>query len=115
VPDRAELRRHLSRFRVPDVDHKALIEATAECYEFPMCDRDPMPHWTQGRVTLLGDAAHPIYPMGSNGAGQAVLDAESVSRHLAGHADPGQALHGYEAGPRPARWCRATGSAGRKA
>ena len=40
-----------------------------------MCDRDPLPHWTQGRVTLLGDAAHPMYPMGSNGAGQAMLDA----------------------------------------
>ena len=59
-----------------------LIESTAECFEFPMCDRDPLPRWTHGRVTLLGDAAHPMYPMGSNGAGQAVLDAESLARHL---------------------------------
>lgn len=94
--DRTELRRHVDRFRVPDVDHVALIEATAECFEFPMCDRDPLPQWTDGRVTLLGDAAHPMYPMGSNGAGQAVLDAESLARHLAGGADPVEALRGYQ-------------------
>ena len=94
--DRAELRRHLDRFQVPDVDHVALIEATAECFEFPMCDRDPLPRWTHGRVTLLGDAAHPMYPMGSNGAGQAVLDAESLARHLAEHADPVEALRAYQ-------------------
>jgi 5-methylphenazine-1-carboxylate 1-monooxygenase len=94
--DRAELRRHVDRFHVPDVDHVALIEATAECFEFPMCDRDPLPRWTHGRVTLLGDAAHPMYPMGSNGAGQAVLDAESLARHLVGQPDHVQALDAYE-------------------
>jgi len=94
--DRTELRRHVDRFRVPDVDHVALIEATAECFEFPMCDRDPLPQWTDGRVTLLGDAAHPMYPMGSNGAGQAVLDAESLARHLTGRSDPIEALRGYQ-------------------
>ena len=100
--DRAELRRHLGRFQVPDVDHAALIEATAECFEFPMCDRDPLPGWARGRVTLLGDAAHPMYPMGSNGAGQAVLDAESLARHLAAHTDPDAALRAYEAERLPA-------------
>ena len=100
--DRAELRRHVGRFRVPDVDHAALIEATAECFEFPMCDRDPLPSWTRGRVTLLGDAAHPMYPMGSNGAGQAVLDAESLARQLAAHPDPEMALRAYEAERLPA-------------
>ena len=100
--DRAELRRHLGQFRVPDVDHASLIEATPECFEFPMCDRDPLPGWTHGRVTLLGDAAHPMYPMGSNGAGQAVLDAESLARHLAAHAEPEAALRAYEAERLPA-------------
>jgi 2-polyprenyl-6-methoxyphenol hydroxylase-like FAD-dependent oxidoreductase len=94
--DRAELARHVDRFRVPDVDHGALIEATAECFEFPMCDRDPLPRWTHGRVTLLGDAAHPMYPMGSNGAGQAVLDAESLARHLVEHPSPDDALRAYQ-------------------
>lgn len=100
--DRAELHRHLDRFRVPDVDHVALIEATAECFEFPMCDRDPLPAWTAGRVTLLGDAAHPMYPMGSNGAGQAVLDAECLVEQLAAEPDPAAALRAYEARRRPA-------------
>jgi 2-polyprenyl-6-methoxyphenol hydroxylase-like FAD-dependent oxidoreductase len=94
--DRAELGRHLDRFLVPDVDHVALIEATAECFEFPMCDRDPLPQWTHGRVTLLGDAAHPMYPMGSNGAGQAVLDAESLARHLVEQPSPDDALRAYQ-------------------
>lgn len=94
--DRAEVARHVGRFRVPDVDHAALVAATAEIFEFPMCDRDPLPHWTRGRVTLLGDAAHPMFPMGSNGAGQAVLDATNLSTHLAGPADPADALLAYQ-------------------
>jgi 2-polyprenyl-6-methoxyphenol hydroxylase-like FAD-dependent oxidoreductase len=61
-----------------------------------MCDRDPLPRWTHGRVTLLGDAAHPMYPMGGNGAGQAILDASSLSRHLAGHTDAAAALCAYQ-------------------
>jgi 5-methylphenazine-1-carboxylate 1-monooxygenase len=61
-----------------------------------MCDRDPLPYWTHGRVTLLGDAAHPMYPMGSSGAGQAILDATALAGHLTQHADPREALRGYE-------------------
>ncbi|MFD2469356.1 flavin-dependent oxidoreductase [Amycolatopsis silviterrae] len=95
--DRAELARHLGRFRCPGVDHVALAEATEEIFEFPMCDRDPLPAWSHGRVTLLGDAAHPMYPMGSNGAGQAILDATSLASHLTQHADPAEALRAYEA------------------
>ena len=47
-----------------------------------MCDRDPLPRWTFGRVTLLGDAAHPMYPVGSNGASQAILDARCLADAL---------------------------------
>ena len=94
--DRDELRGHLDRFHVPDLDHHALVEATAEAFEFPMCDRDPLPRWSHERVTLLGDAAHPMYPMGSNGAGQAVLDAASLVDHLTSHDDPVRALRAYE-------------------
>lgn len=94
--DPAELTEHVSHFRMPFVDHAALVAATEDGFEFPMCDRDPPPFWTQGRVTLLGDAAHPMYPMGSNGAGQAILDATSLSGHLARHADSAAALKAYE-------------------
>jgi len=94
--DPADLVPHLGRFRMPLLDHAALVTSTEECFEFPMCDRDPLPHWTQGRVTLLGDAAHPMYPMGSNGAGQAILDAGSLADHLSQHADPADALLAYQ-------------------
>jgi 2-polyprenyl-6-methoxyphenol hydroxylase-like FAD-dependent oxidoreductase len=57
----------------------ALIDDAEAIYEFPMVDRDPLPRWTQGRVTLLGDAAHPMYPVGSNGASQAILDANALA------------------------------------
>jgi 2-polyprenyl-6-methoxyphenol hydroxylase-like FAD-dependent oxidoreductase len=95
--DPAVVAQHARRFHLDDVDHHALIAATPTSYEFPMCDRDPLPRWTHGRVTLLGDAAHPMYPMGSNGAGQAILDAESLARHLSRDGDPDAALAAYEA------------------
>ncbi|WP_236792803.1 flavin-dependent oxidoreductase [Amycolatopsis sp. GM8] len=85
-----------ARFGIPVTDHAAMIAATADVFEFPMCDRDPLPYWTKGRVTLLGDAAHPMYPMGSNGAGQAILDATSLSIHLTQHEDPADALLAYQ-------------------
>ena len=63
-----------------------------------MVDQDPLPWWTQGRVTLLGDAAHPMYPRGSNGAGQAILDARALCRCARVDGDPvGDALKAYEA------------------
>jgi 2-polyprenyl-6-methoxyphenol hydroxylase-like FAD-dependent oxidoreductase len=66
-----------------------------------MCDRDPLPWWTQGRVTLLGDAAHPMYPVGSNGASQAVLDARCLC-DLLGTLPVPEALTAYEAERLPA-------------
>jgi 2-polyprenyl-6-methoxyphenol hydroxylase-like FAD-dependent oxidoreductase len=86
----------LDLFNVPDIDIRALIAATPLFYEYPMCDRDPLPYWTQGRVTLLGDAAHPMYPMGSNGVGQATLDAKCLADALSRHADPATALLHYQ-------------------
>ena len=65
-------------------------------------DRDPLWRWTYGRVTLLGDAAHPMYPMGSNGASQAILDARALAQALASAPDIDQALAVYEAERRPA-------------
>jgi 2-polyprenyl-6-methoxyphenol hydroxylase-like FAD-dependent oxidoreductase len=62
-----------------------------------MVDRDPIDRWTFGRVTLLGDAAHPMYPRGSNGAAQAVIDARTLADRLATGGDPTAALAAYEA------------------
>jgi 2-polyprenyl-6-methoxyphenol hydroxylase-like FAD-dependent oxidoreductase len=64
--------------------------------EFPMVDQDPLPRWSHGRATLLGDAAHPMVPRGSNGAGQAILDARALAACLAANADPVAALKAYE-------------------
>jgi 2-polyprenyl-6-methoxyphenol hydroxylase-like FAD-dependent oxidoreductase len=91
---------HLQRFRVPWLDVEALVRATPEFYEYPMCDRDPLPWWTDRRVTLLGDAAHPMYPVGSNGASQALLDARCLADLLAQHDAP-EALAAYDSERRP--------------
>jgi 2-polyprenyl-6-methoxyphenol hydroxylase-like FAD-dependent oxidoreductase len=85
------------RFRLDFVDPLALIRASGEFYEYPLCDRDPLPRWSFGRATLLGDAAHPMYPVGSNGASQAVLDARALARHFAAGSDVPAALAAYEA------------------
>jgi len=87
---------YAKRFAVPSVDIEALVRATDAYYEYPMCDRDPLQRWSFGRVTLLGDAAHPMYPVGSNGASQAILDARSLADALQRAEHPMQALHDYE-------------------
>jgi 2-polyprenyl-6-methoxyphenol hydroxylase-like FAD-dependent oxidoreductase len=84
------------------LDVPALIRAADTILEFPMVDQDPLPFWTQGRVTLLGDAAHPRYPRGSNGAGQAILDARALADALAATAPVTDALKAYEAKRLPA-------------
>lgn len=94
--DPADFHPYLAKFRFTQLDHAGLVGATAEAFVFPMCDRDPLARWSFGRVTLLGDAAHPMYPMGSNGAGQAILDATSLAGSLAAHAEPAAALAAYE-------------------
>lgn len=94
--DRAELARHLERFAPGHVDIAGLVEATPEFWEYPMCDRDPLPGWSFDRVTLLGDAAHPMYPVGSNGATQAIVDARCLADFLASSADVHRALAAYE-------------------
>jgi 5-methylphenazine-1-carboxylate 1-monooxygenase len=93
---REELEPYLSRFTIEQVDIRGLVDATPEFYEYPMCDRDPLPNWSEGRVTLLGDAAHPMYPMGSNGASQAILDARCLARCLDEIPDVAAALRTYQ-------------------
>ena len=73
-----------------------LIEGAEAVYEYPMVDRDPLARWNHGRVTLLGDAAHPMYPIGSNGASQAILDARALAHALSAKAEPAAGLAAYE-------------------
>jgi 5-methylphenazine-1-carboxylate 1-monooxygenase len=78
------------------LDVPAFIRAADHVLEFPMVDQDPLPRWSFGRATLLGDAAHPMVPRGSNGAGQAILDARALTSALLEHEDPVAALAAYE-------------------
>lgn len=88
---------HARRFSLPDMDIDGLVRATGDVFEYPMADRDPLPRWSFGRVTLLGDAAHPMYPVGSNGASQAALDARCLADRLASAEHPRAALWAYDA------------------
>ena len=81
------------------LDVPGVIRAAHAIYEFPMVDRDPLPRWSHGRVTLLGDAAHPMYPIGSNGASQAILDGEAITQELAGRRRSGSGLAALRAAP----------------
>ncbi len=84
------------------LDIPALVEASEGCFEYPMVDRDPLPRWTFGRATLLGDAAHAMYPIGSNGASQAILDGRVLAREIRDRGNSPEALAAYEAERRPA-------------
>jgi 2-polyprenyl-6-methoxyphenol hydroxylase-like FAD-dependent oxidoreductase len=92
-----ELMPHVRRFGTPHVDLTKLVKGAPAFYEYPMADRDPLPRWTHGRVTLLGDAAHPMYPVGSNGASQAILDARCLADLLVSSEHARAALVSYEA------------------
>ena len=90
------------------LDVPALITGAPQILEYPMVDRDPLPFWGQGvpwghgRVTLLGDAAHPMYPIGANGGSQAVIDARVLAYSLARAATPADGLAAYEMARREA-------------
>lgn len=79
------------------LDVPALIRNAEQVLEYPMVDKDPIPQWTFGRVTLMGDAAHPMYPRGSNGSAQALIDARTLATELASPCTAEQALQSYEA------------------
>lgn len=87
----------LEDFTVPETDIRAMVDATPVFWDFPMCDRDPLETWTRGHVTLLGDAAHPMYPFGANGSAQAILDARTLGRLCGAGGDPVKILQAYEA------------------
>ncbi len=87
---------HYDGWELAGLDIGALIRGSERILEYPMVDREPLPRWTFGRVTLMGDAAHPMYPIGSNGGSQAILDAAAVATALRDAADPAAGLAAYE-------------------
>lgn len=95
--DKSVFRAAFAGWRWKWIDIPALIDSAEAIYEFPMVDKDPLPRWTFGRVTLLGDAAHPMYPIGSNGSAQAIVDARYLSDCLCNERDINYALREYEA------------------
>jgi 5-methylphenazine-1-carboxylate 1-monooxygenase len=91
---------HLTDWRLDWLDPCVLIRESGTVFEYPMVDRDVLPWWGRGNVTLLGDAAHPMYPVGANGGSQAILDARVLADEL--HRDFGTGLRAYENNRRPA-------------
>jgi 2-polyprenyl-6-methoxyphenol hydroxylase-like FAD-dependent oxidoreductase len=88
---------YFSDWRIDGLDVPGLLKNAEWILDYPMVDRDPLPFWGRGRVTLAGDAAHPMYPVGSNGGSQAILDARILARELASFAkDPIAGLRSYE-------------------
>ncbi|TEA22113.1 5-methylphenazine-1-carboxylate 1-monooxygenase [Colletotrichum sidae] len=101
--DKSVFEKPFHGWKCGNLDVKELIDATDKVYEFPMSDREPVDRWSFGRLTLLGDAAHAMYPIGSNGASQAVIDAETLARELRENLDDVEtALKKYEAERLPA-------------
>ncbi|WP_225799220.1 FAD-dependent monooxygenase [Streptomyces sp. NK15101] len=94
---------HYEGWEFDGVDVPAVLRAADTAHEYPMVDRDPLDRWTHGRTTLIGDAAHAMYPIGSNGATQSIVDARALAHALARHPDdPAEGLAAYERERRPA-------------
>lgn len=102
VVDPAEIRALFSGMRFGWIDVGVLIDAAPRWWQYPMVDRNPLEKWRSRRITLLGDAAHPMYPVGANGASQAILDARVLARALALAPTAEAALDRYEAERLPA-------------
>jgi 2-polyprenyl-6-methoxyphenol hydroxylase-like FAD-dependent oxidoreductase len=83
------------------LDVPGLITGAPQILEYPMVDRDPLPSWGNGRVTLLGDAAHPMYPVGANGGSQAIVDGRVLAWFLGSSGNPAEGLAAYEAARLP--------------
>ncbi|HEY4323987.1 MAG TPA: flavin-dependent oxidoreductase [Mucilaginibacter sp.] len=94
--DKQQLLAEFESWEFDWLDVPEMIGGADEIYEYPMSDRDPLPQWSFERITLLGDAAHPMYPIGSNGASQAILDAEFLTASLVQNADVSKALKTYQ-------------------
>jgi 2-polyprenyl-6-methoxyphenol hydroxylase-like FAD-dependent oxidoreductase len=98
----ADVLEHFGGYAFPWLDLPGIFRKAEAIYQYPMVDRDPVARWSFGPVTLLGDAAHPMVPVGSNGASQAILDARVLARALALSGNAKEALEVYDAERRPA-------------
>src|SRR6185295_14337348 len=87
---------HFDGWRYDWLDVPAMLRGAAEVFEYPMIDRDPVPTWVDGNVALLGDAAHVMYPTGSNGASQAIVDARVLGAAMLEHGVTSEALQAYD-------------------
>jgi 5-methylphenazine-1-carboxylate 1-monooxygenase len=87
---------HFEGWRYDWLDVPAMLRGAEEVFEYPMIDRDPVPTWVDGRVALLGDAAHVMYPTGSNGASQAIVDARVLGAAMIEHGVTSEALRAYD-------------------
>jgi 2-polyprenyl-6-methoxyphenol hydroxylase-like FAD-dependent oxidoreductase len=96
-----DIRPAFADWRFDWLDVPSMIAGADQVFEYPMVDRDPVDHWTEGRVALMGDAAHPTYPVGSNGASQAIVDARVIGASLLESGVSVEALAAYEALMRP--------------
>lgn len=96
-----EIAAFVKDYRFDWLDVHALVSSASEAYEYPMADIDPLPRWVFGRCVLLGDAAHAMYPFGSNGASQAILDARVLAYELASASNIDEGLRAYETHRRP--------------
>jgi 5-methylphenazine-1-carboxylate 1-monooxygenase len=101
LTQREDVLAHFASFVFDFLDVAALIGGTGKIYQYPMTDRDPLPSWVAGHVTLLGDAAHPMHPVGGNGASQAIIDARVLARELALQPAVEAAIAAYDAARRP--------------
>ena len=87
---------HFESWNYDWLDVPAMLRGASEVFEYPMIDRDPVPTWVDGRVVLLGDAAHVMYPTGSNGASQAIVDARILGAAFVEHGMTPEALRAYD-------------------
>ena len=92
-----EFMHHFADWKHDWIDIPALLLGASEVFEYPMIDRDPVPSWVDGSTVLLGDAAHVMYPTGSNGASQAIMDARILGAAMLDHGVTNQALEAYDA------------------
>ena len=97
LSEQEKLKPRYANWKFDWIDVPEIMNATESIFEFPVYDRDPLSRWTFGRVTLLGDAAHPLIPVSSSGAVQAIIDGRALAYALATHGDPVAGLKAYEA------------------
>ncbi|MFF3320869.1 FAD-dependent monooxygenase [Streptomyces sp. NPDC002889] len=93
---------HFEGWEFGGVSVPEVLRAAEAAFEYPMVDRDPLPCWSRGRTTLIGDAAHAMYPVGSNGATQSIVDGRALAHAMTRYPDPVEALAAYEGERRPA-------------